>query len=103
MAQELIAAGMLEDAPTVTGRSLFEEAAAAPRAEAQDVVHPVSAPLKPRGGYSILYGNLAPQGCILKLPGKTGAQFEGRARVFESEEEAFAAVQGGRIKPATSS
>jgi dihydroxy-acid dehydratase len=97
VAQELIAAGMLDDAPTVTGRSLFAEAAAAPRADAQDVVHPVSAPLKPRGGYSILYGNLAPQGCILKIPGKSG-QFEGSARVFESEEEAFAAVQGDRIK-----
>ncbi len=97
VARELIAAGMLQDAPTVTGRSLFEEAAAAPRAGQQDVVHPVSAPLKPRGGYSILYGNLAPDGCILKLAGKTGAQFEGPARVFESEEAAFAAVQGGRI------
>jgi dihydroxy-acid dehydratase len=99
VAQELIAAGMLEDAPTVTGRSLFEEAAAAPRAEKQDVVHPVGAPLKPRGGYSILYGNLAPEGCILKLAGKTGGQFEGSARVFESEEDAFAAVQGDLIQP----
>ncbi len=96
-AQELIAAGMLQDAPTITGRSLFAEAAAAPRAETQDVIHPVSAPLKPRGGYSILYGNLAPEGCILKLAGKTGAQFEGPARGFESEEAAFAAVQGGGI------
>ena len=96
VAQELIAAGMLDDAPTVTGRSLFTEAAAAPRAETQDVVHPVSQPLKPRGGYSILYGNLAPEGCILKLAGKSG-HFEGSARVFESEEEAFAAVQGDRI------
>jgi dihydroxy-acid dehydratase len=97
VAQELIAAGMLENAPTVTGRSLFEEAAAAPRAEQQEVVHPVSAPLKPRGGYSILYGNLAPEGCILKLAGKGASHFEGVARVFESEEQAFAAVQGGII------
>ncbi len=96
VAQELIAAGMLEDAPTVTGRTLFAEVAAAPRAEAQDVVHPVSAPLKPRGGYSILYGNLAPEGCILKLAGTSG-NFAGSARVFDSEEEAFAAVQGDRI------
>jgi dihydroxy-acid dehydratase len=98
VAQELIAAGMLEDSPTVTGRGLFAEAAAAPRAEAQDVVHPVSRPLKPRGGYSILYGNLAPDGCILKLAGKESGHFEGTARVFESEEEAFAAVQGDRIR-----
>jgi len=98
VAQELISAGMLVDAPTVTGRSLFAEAAAAPRAETQDVVHPVTQPLKPRGGYSILYGNLAPEGCILKLAGKGANHFEGRARVFESEEQAFAAVQGGTIE-----
>lgn len=98
VAEELIAAGMLIDAPTVTGRSLFDEVAAAPRAERQDVVHPVSKPLKPRGGYSILYGNLAPEGCILKLAGKGANHFEGRARVFESEEQAFAAVQGGSIE-----
>lgn len=97
VAQELIAAGMLEDTPTVTGRSLFTEAAAAPRAATQDVVHPVDAPLKPRGGYSILYGNLAPEGCILKLAGKGASHFEGRARVYESEEQAFAAVQAGDI------
>ena len=102
VAQELIAAGMLEDAPTVTGRSLFEEAAAAPRFEDQHVVFPVSAPIKPRGGYSILYGNVAPEGCILKIPGKNSAghgatHFEGTARVFESEEAAFNAVQEGRI------
>jgi dihydroxy-acid dehydratase len=98
VAQELIAAGMLDDAPTITGRSLFEEAAAAPRAAQQDVVHAVAQPLKPRGGYSILYGNLAPEGCILKLAGKGANHFEGRARVFESEEQAFAAVQGGGIE-----
>ncbi|MHA6206225.1 dihydroxy-acid dehydratase [Dyella soli] len=97
VAQELIAAGMLDDAPTITGRSLFAEAASAPRAAQQDVVHPVTQPLKPRGGYSILYGNLAPEGCILKLAGKGAGHFEGRARVFESEEQAFAAVQGGSI------
>ena len=97
VAQELIAAGMLEDTPTVTGRSLFAEAKAAPRAETQDVVHSVGTPLKPRGGYSILYGNLAPEGCILKLAGKGATHFEGRARVYESEEQAFAAVQAGAI------
>lgn len=97
VAQELNVAGMLEDAPTVTGRSLFAEVAAAPRAEQQEVVHPVGAPLKPRGGYSILYGDLAPEGCILKLAGKSG-NFEGTARVFESEEDAFAAVQDDHIR-----
>jgi dihydroxy-acid dehydratase len=102
VAQELIEAGMLIDAPTVTGRSLFAEAAAAPHFADQPVIAPVSAPLKPHGGYSILYGNLAPDGCILKIPGKHGpghggTRFEGIARVFESEEAAFAAVQEGRI------
>ena len=102
VAQELVEAGMLIDAPTVTGRSLFAEAAAAPRFADQPVIAPVSAPLKPHGGYSILYGNLAPDGCILKIPGKHGpghggTRFEGSARVFESEEAAFAAVQEGRI------
>jgi dihydroxy-acid dehydratase len=102
VAQELIAAGMLQDAPTVTGRTLFAEAAEAPRFEDQQVVFPISAPIKPRGGYSILYGNVAPEGCILKIPGKNSAghgatHFEGTARVFESEEAAFTAVQEGRI------
>ncbi|MCE7949738.1 MAG: dihydroxy-acid dehydratase [Xanthomonadales bacterium PRO7] len=97
VAQELIAADMLDDTPTVTGRSLFAEAAAAPRVKNQTVVHPVSAPLKPRGGYSILYGNLAPDGCVLKIP-HAGGHFQGAARVFESEEDAFAAVQRDRIR-----
>ena len=97
VARELIAAHMLEDTPTVTGKSLFEEAAAAPPTQRQDVVHPVSAPLKSRGGYSILYGNLAPEGCVLKIP-KQGGEFTGSARVFECEEDAFAAVQGDRIR-----
>ncbi|MBN8714495.1 MAG: dihydroxy-acid dehydratase [Xanthomonadales bacterium] len=103
VAQELIAAGMLEDAPTVTGRTLFEEAAAAPRFDNQQVIASMAAPLKAHGGYSILYGNVAPDGCILKMPGKNSAghgstRFEGSARVYESEEAAFAAVQEGRIK-----
>lgn len=97
VAQELISAGLLVDTPTVTGRCLFAEASAAPRVADQNVVHPLGAPLKPRGGYSILYGNLAPDGCILKLAGKGATHFEGKARVFESEEAAFAAVQDGCI------
>lgn len=102
VAQELIDAGLLDDAPTVTGRSLFSEVAALPRVATQTVVHAVATPLKPRGGYSILYGNLAPDGCVLKIPGNDSAghgatRFSGRAHVFESEEAAFAAVQEGRI------
>jgi dihydroxy-acid dehydratase len=98
IADELRRAGMLSDTPTITGRSLFAELDDAPPAQAEHaVVHPVDAPVKPRGGYAILYGNLAPEGCILKLAGLGVTRFEGTARVFESEEEAFAAVQGDRI------
>lgn len=100
VARELRAAGLIEDAPTVSGRSLFEEIDAAPPTPAgQPVVHPVAHALKPRGGYSILYGNLSPEGCILKLAGLDSGHFEGTARVFESEEDCFQAVQAGRIVP----
>jgi dihydroxy-acid dehydratase len=98
VARELRKADMLVDTPTVTGRSLFAELdAVAPAASPAKVVYPVSDPIKPRGGYSILYGNLAPQGCILKLAGLGTNHFEGPARVFENEEAAFAAVQAGAI------
>lgn len=91
--------GLIDDASTVTGRSLFAELdAAAPQMDGQDVVRPASAPLKPRGGYSILYGNVAPEGCVLKLAGHGRMRHEGPARVFDSEEQAFAAVQTGSIK-----
>ena len=100
VARELRAAGLIEDAPTVSGRSLFEEIDAAPPTPAgQPVVHPVARALKPRGGYSILYGNLSPEGCILKLAGLDSGHFEGSARVFESEEDCFRAVQAGGIAP----
>ncbi|HEX3122511.1 MAG TPA: dihydroxy-acid dehydratase, partial [Rhodanobacteraceae bacterium] len=90
--------GLLENALTVTGRSLFDELAAAPAAPAnQQVVRPLTAPVKPRGGYSILYGNLSPEGCVLKLAGPGVLRFEGPARVFDSEEQCFAAVQAGKI------
>jgi dihydroxy-acid dehydratase len=99
VARELRAAGLLEDGPTMTGKSLFAELdAAAPAPVDQQVVVPVARAFKPRGGYSILYGNLASEGCVLKLAGKGRTQFAGTARVFESEEDAFRAVQQGAIK-----
>jgi len=99
VANELRIAGMIDDSPTVTGRGLFDEIAGAPAAPAgQQVVRSVANPLKPRGGYSILYGNLAPDGCVLKLAGHGRLHHEGPARVFESEEAAFAAVQSDAIK-----
>jgi len=98
VARELRAAGLIEDIPTVTGRSFFAELDDVPQPGAQDVVRPVSNPFKPRGGYSILYGDLAPEGCILKLAGHGIEHFEGTARVFDSEEAAFNAVQARQIR-----
>ncbi|MEP6880959.1 MAG: dihydroxy-acid dehydratase, partial [Dokdonella sp.] len=99
VARELRAAGLLEDAPTVTGQTLFAEIdASAQAALGQQVIHPVSRAFKPRGGYTILYGNLSTEGCILKLSGSSPVLFEGPARVFESEEECFHAVQSGKIE-----
>jgi dihydroxy-acid dehydratase len=98
VARELKTAGLIEDIPTVTGRSFFAELSEAVMADEQDVVRPVADPIKPRGGYSIIYGNLAPEGCILKLAGHGREYFEGPARVFDSEEAAFAAVQARQIQ-----
>lgn len=98
VAQALIAAGLIEDIATVSGRSFFEDANAAQVSAAQDVVRPVSDPIKPRGGYSILYGDLAPEGCIVKLAGHGREKHTGPARVFDSEEAAFAAVQARQIR-----
>jgi dihydroxy-acid dehydratase len=98
VANALRVAGLLEDAATVTGRTLFAELDAAPAPPEQDCVRPVSDPIKPRGGYSILYGDLAPEGCIVKLAGHGREHFEGPARVFDSEEAAFAAVQARSIQ-----
>ena len=97
--RELRAASLIDDAPTLSGKTLFAEIdAAAPAPADQQVVVPVSRAFKPRGGYSILYGNLAPEGCVLKLAGKGKLHFAGTARVFESEEDTFRAVQEGRIE-----
>ncbi len=98
VARELRVAGLIEDVPTVTGRSFFTELDAVPAPAHQDVVHPIARPLKPRGGYSILYGDLAPEGCIVKLAGHGRDHFEGPARVFDSEEAAFAAVQARKVQ-----
>lgn len=90
-------AGLLSDTPTVSGRSLFEECADAEETAGQEVVVAFDKPLKPRGGFGILYGNLAPEGCVAKLAGQGEFKFTGPARVFENELDAFAAVQGRKI------
>lgn len=97
VARELRTAGLIEDIPTVTGRSLFQELDALDLPAAAEAVRAISDPIKPRGGYAILYGNLAPEGCILKLAGQGRSRHEGRARVFDSEEAAFAAVEARQI------
>ena len=96
--QRLVDAGMIDDQPTVTGRSLFEEILESKEAEGQDVVRQFADPVKSRGGYGILYGDLAPEGCVVKLAGHGALFFEGTARVFESEEACFEVVQNNGIK-----
>jgi dihydroxy-acid dehydratase len=86
------------DVPTVTGRTLAEESAGAKETPGQQVVRPNDRPLKPTGGLVILFGNLAPEGAVLKLSGTEKAKHRGPARVFDSEEAAFEAVQTQTIK-----
>ncbi len=87
------------DAMTVTGRTIGEEAADADEADGQEVVLPASSPLKPQGGLAILRGNLAPEGAVVKLAGTERKGQTGPARVFESEEDCFAAVKSQQINP----
>jgi len=85
------------DALTVTGRTLGEEAAAAKETPNQEVVRKIDAPLKPTGGLVILKGNLAPDGCVIKVAGHDYQHFRGPARVFDNEEAAFAAIEKNQI------
>ena len=87
-----------EDAITVTGRTVGEEAAKAHETPGQEVVHQAADPIKPTGGLVVLKGNLAPDGCVVKVAGHAMLQHRGPARVFDSEEEAFDAVEHNRIK-----
>ena len=96
--KRLMEGGKLNDAPTVTGRTLFEELGDARETPGQAVVHSVDAPFKETGGLRILYGDVAPEGAVLKTAGYADEPFTGRARVFDSEEAAFAAVSDGDIK-----
>jgi dihydroxy-acid dehydratase len=84
---------------TVTGRTLAEEAANAQETPGQKVIRPLSDPIKADGGLVILKGNLAPDGAVVKLKGTEPTYHRGPARVFDSEEAAFHAVQSQQIKP----
>ena len=100
LANRLLGAKKLhESAPTVSGRTIGEEAALALETPDQAVIAPVEKPLKPTGGLVILRGNLAPEGCVAKISGHERPSHRGPARVFECEEEAMAAVTGKRIRP----
>jgi dihydroxy-acid dehydratase len=98
--QRLASAGMLhQNAITISGRTIGEHAREAVETPGQEVVRPVDKPIKATGGLVILKGNLAPEGAVVKVAGYTTKQFAGPARVFDSEEQAFAAVRSGGIRP----
>jgi dihydroxy-acid dehydratase len=100
LAKRLDEAGVLHrDAITVTGKTIGEEADATQETPAQQVVRPLSDPLKPTGGLVILRGNLAPEGCVVKVAGEERRKHTGPARVFGSEEECFAVVEQQGINP----
>jgi dihydroxy-acid dehydratase len=87
-----------KDAITVTGRTIGEEAATAVESAGQAVVRPLASPLSPTGGLVVLHGSLAPDGCVVKVAGHTRHSHRGPARVFDSEEACFSAVQSGQVK-----
>ena len=97
--QALHAGARLEDHPTIEGRSLHAllDALVLPPAT-EPVVRSLEQPLKPRGGFGILRGNLSPEGCVVKLAGPGRERHEGPARVYDDEASAFAAVQSGAIR-----
>lgn len=98
VAKWLLESGHLHgDQITVTGRTLAEEAATAKETSGQTVLFPPSHPIKPTGGLVILKGNLAPEGCVVKVAGHAKLAHHGPAKVFDCEEDAFQAVQQGKI------
>jgi dihydroxy-acid dehydratase len=95
----LIKGGKLHAAAlTPTGRTIAEESAVATEEPGQEVIHTLEHPLKPTGSLAILKGNLAPEGCVVKLAGHERTQHEGPARVFDCEEDAMKAVTSGTIQ-----
>lgn len=100
IAQRLLEGGYADgSALTVTGRTLAQEAAEARETPGQDVIRPLSRPISANGGLHILKGNLAPNGCVIKLKGDEPRQHRGPARIFNREEDAMRAVQSRQIKP----
>ncbi|MFZ0744900.1 MAG: dihydroxy-acid dehydratase [Terracidiphilus sp.] len=100
LARRLIDAGHADGSTlTISGRTLAEEAALAEETPGQVVIHTFDNPIKPNGGLVILKGNLAPEGCVMKVAAADRYEHRGPARVFDSEEDCFAVVQAGGIKP----
>src|SRR5271170_311130 len=99
IAKRMLEAGLLKgECITVTGKTISEEAAQAKETPGQEVVRSKSNPIKPTGGLVILKGNLATEGCVIKVAGHNTLHFRGPARVFDSEEAAFAGVESAKIK-----
>jgi len=99
LGRRLMEAELISDTPTITGKSLFEHFRGAGETPGQEVIVSTEAPVKKRGGFGICYGNVAPEGCVVKLAGHGKLRFEGRAKVYDSEEAAFDAVTGGAVEP----
>jgi dihydroxy-acid dehydratase len=100
LAQRLVEGGYVDaSALTVTGKTLGEEAASAKETPGQDVIRTWDKAINSNGGLHILKGNLAPSGSVIKLKGIEPKQFTGPARVFDREDDAYAAVKSGGIKP----
>ncbi len=99
IAKKLLEAGLLDGSQqTPSGRTIAQEASLATESKGQDVVRPVADPVKKTGGLVILKGNLAPEGCVIKVAGVERTEHRGPARVFDSEEDAMRAVTGKQIK-----
>ncbi len=100
LAKRMIDAGYADgSALTITGKTLAEEAALAKETPGQDVIATFEKPIKPNGGLVILKGNLAPEGCVMKIAAAGRYEHRGPARVFDCEEDCFKVVQAGGIKP----
>jgi dihydroxy-acid dehydratase len=100
LAKRLLDASLIDGGQiTVTGKTLAEEAANAVETPNQPVIYPIDKPLKATGGLVILKGNLAPDGCVVKVAGHERVLHTGTARVFNSEDDCFAAVEAGKINP----
>jgi dihydroxy-acid dehydratase len=98
LGRRLVEAGLVDGSQhSMTGRTLGEEVENAEEDEGQDVISPADRPLRASGGLVILRGNLAPEGCVVKVAGYTRLHHSGPTRVFDSEEEAMQAVQAGRV------